>query len=317
MIESGLEKIKRILKKPKGINSVNLYFFLKSSKVLKRIDLIDNSLQSLAHNVCEDSLKIFKDSQNIVNISSFENTKNAIFKYDLDYTDKLASFLDLIRNISLYEEDFFDIKDDDFKDVGFYIFKFGSEKENFYSVRKSYAINVYGNDKRFIIFPDSNRFRKIDKNLFNVDTKVDFFMVDDELYFINLKILESYFGFDAIIKENAKKSMDKIKKLDILVEDAPLRKRIEEGDLTFSRKLSKINVDSPVFEVKKREIIKFSKNNDFLKGEFDYDEEDKILLSTKKSQDLFVKLLNDNFVKSELTKVNYDAEGKEIKRDDK
>lgn len=53
-------------------------------------------------------------------------------------------------------------------------------------------------------------------------------------------------------------------------------------------------------------MVKFSKTHPGIKGKLRYSEDgNKILLTTKKSQEEFLKLLDDSFLISELTKYYY------------
>lgn len=84
-------------------------------------------------------------------------------------------------------------------------------------------------------------------------------------------------------------------------------------DISFARKLVKSANNSPVLNVIPNEqIINFTQNHPALKGKFKYSKDKlQINLKTKKSQDLFLKLLNDDFLQSELTKRYYDSIAKD------
>jgi len=84
-------------------------------------------------------------------------------------------------------------------------------------------------------------------------------------------------------------------------------------DISFARKLVKSANNSPVLNVIPNEqIINFTQNHPALKGKFKYSKDKlQINLKTKKSQDLFLKLLNDDFLQSELTKKYYDSIAKD------
>lgn len=106
--------------------------------------------------------------------------------------------------------------------------------------------------------------------------------------------------------KSAKESIDAIKNLDILDDIEALEDALT--DLHFLRKISKIKENSPVFKlgINKETILQFTKTNPELSGKFKYNSAgDKIALSTKKSKELFLKLINDSFLHSKLTKQWY------------
>ena len=93
-----------------------------------------------------------------------------------------------------------------------------------------------------------------------------------------------------------------------ILEDADvLRDSIE--DIAFARKLTKLSSNSPVLgQIPVPTIIEFTKSYPALTGKLKYSEDGrKIRLDTKASQKLFVKLLKDDFLKSELTNLYYDS----------
>jgi hypothetical protein len=85
-------------------------------------------------------------------------------------------------------------------------------------------------------------------------------------------------------------------------------------NITFARKLIKVARSSPVIlnNIPNIQIIDFTKIHPALKGKIRYNEDESMIkLHTKKSKDLFVKLLNDDFLTSELTRLFYDSLAKD------
>ena len=86
------------------------------------------------------------------------------------------------------------------------------------------------------------------------------------------------------------------------------------GELRYARKLAKISETSPVI----RKGISAAQIRHFA-GSFQYpqfntlrfDEEDRLCLTSKKSAQIFIKLLNDDYLSSELTESHYDSAVKE------
>ena len=66
---------------------------------------------------------------------------------------------------------------------------------------------------------------------------------------------------------------------------------------------------SPITEMPVADILSFVKSHDVLKNILKI-ENDKIKLTSKKSQDSFIRLLNDDFLYSQLSKINYETKAK-------
>lgn len=65
-------------------------------------------------------------------------------------------------------------------------------------------------------------------------------------------------------------------------------------------------------KISKETIIEFTKTTHDLSGRFKYSEDgNEIRLDTKKSKDAFITLMNDAFLRSELTKQFYEAKAKD------
>lgn len=116
-----------------------------------------------------------------------------------------------------------------------------------------------------------------------------------------------------MIINRAEKSVDKIQELELVDDIEELRNRLLE--LSFSRRLMRAFDSSPVTEMPKNIVLDFIRNHDKLKNILKI-ENDKIKLSSKKSQDSFVRLLNDDFLFSKLTQNDYESMSKNILKED-
>lgn len=115
-----------------------------------------------------------------------------------------------------------------------------------------------------------------------------------------------------IIFKAANKEINSIAKLDIINDTTKL---IElTGDIRYARKLTKISEVSPVIKkgITSAQIKKFVTSTKHpLMSSLRFDEKDRICLNSKKSAKVFIKLLNDDYLLSELTDAYYDSAVKE------
>jgi len=85
-------------------------------------------------------------------------------------------------------------------------------------------------------------------------------------------------------------------------------------DVSFARKLTKVARNSPVIKqnIPNASIIQFSKVHPFTKSRMRYsDDGTQFTLDTKVSKSLLIKILNDDLLTSELTKLYYDSLAKD------
>jgi hypothetical protein len=100
--------------------------------------------------------------------------------------------------------------------------------------------------------------------------------------------------------------------MDILENPEELRALID--DVRFARRLTKVGRSSPVIQqgISNASIIKFCRDFPKLAGRIRFNEgENKISLDTQVSKDLFLKLLMDNYLTSELTNLHYESLAKD------
>jgi hypothetical protein len=198
----------------------------------------------------------------------------------------------------------FEFDTDNLADLEGYFISIGDFENNVILYRKQMPINLFRQGKIYLVKGHDTQFDKIDKEFLRIDTKIDVISAEDSIIINNISILERHYEFRAIIEHEAKASLENINGLDILENIEVLQERV--SDTTFARKLSKISTTSPVFNLPTEHIMQFVRNHHILGNEFRYsDDETKILLDTKKSQNFFLRLMNDDFLHSQLTNYDY------------
>ena len=156
-----------------------------------------------------------------------------------------------------------------------------------------------------------NRFEKFDSDVLKLNANFEFLFVDNQYYINDLKLLERNFQFHVAIKN---KAIEGIAALDgfALIEDlTPLTNRLDE--LAFSKRLMKATTNSLVLgHVTNEQIINFAMNHPKLIGKFKTNTDGtKFDLKTKASHKMFFKLMDDSYLRSELTQNDYDSLAKD------
>lgn len=255
------------------------------------------------------------DGLTVLNLSAADDRKSAIYRYDLD--DR-PQFFDAFKEIEEHQYDdyftkengrFFDFSKDDLSQIDAFVILIGNDDNSIMIFRKNYSVNLFKRDRIYLIKESDTRFDTMKDDFIRLDAKIDFLYVNDEVYIYNLDVLERFGDFHQIITKEATASLEDIDTLGLVFNIDILSGRVD--DLRFARKLAKISKDSPVFRVPQADIIEFTKKHPFLKDKFKYTADgSQIELSSKLSQDNFIKLLNDDFLRSELTKIDYESPAK-------
>lgn len=307
------EQIRKILGEGAG---VNLYFALKQENneiVVKRADLEDGDTQ--AHlkaqfiSLLQEDFLHDKELE-IQDVSKADERNTMLYRYDMaEFPESLKYFSDFDYQ---KEYDMFSFKKDDLIRLDAYLIVIGTQENYCILYKKFYSVFLIGRGS-FCLLPAKNRFEEFGKEILRVSRDYQIIRLQGEIYVKSLKVLEKFGGFRQIIENEAEAAVQMIEDIGLLEESEGLRDWLKQ-DISFARKLSKIKNTSPVLSsnIPNNMIISFSKTYLGLAGQLKYNSQgDKILLTTKKSQDIFLKLLDDSFLISQLTNLYYDSRAKE------
>jgi hypothetical protein len=294
--------------------TLQVYIVLKTqNSVSIKLADIDNGktlrdLRALFINKINEEL-IHNEQLSILELSTTDERTNAIYHYDLD---DVPEELEPIRSFNLQNNYItFSFQDDNLKDISGFILLLGTRNNNIILYKKHYPICLIKRDS-FLMFKKDERFVEMEEDLIRLSSNFEFIKIGQDLFIKQLSVLEKFFGFHEIIKKEAILALDQIEAKGIIEDIGVLRETID--DVTFARKLTKVRKNSPVLtmDIPIEQIINFTKTTPALAGRFKYsDDNRKIRLDTKKSKEAFVKLLNDDFLKSELTQLYYDSLAKD------
>lgn len=302
---------------------IDVFFIMKGDDggVVKKANIANGATDGLrkAHldNIGQLVSMMEEDinSLTVINLSAADDRKSAIYRYDLD--DR-PQFFDAFKEIEDHQYDdyftkengrFFVFSKDDLSQIDAFVIHIGNDANSLMIFRKNYSVNLFKRDRIYLIKESDTRFDTMKDDFIRLDAKIDFLYVNGEVYIYNLDVLERFGDFHQIITKEATASLGEIGTLGLVSNLDVLSSRVD--DLRFARKLAKISKDSPVFRVPQADIIDFTKKHPFLKDKFNYTADgSQIELNTKLSQENFIKLLNDDFLRSELTKIDYESPAK-------
>lgn len=287
------------------------FFFLLDSNngmEIKSVDINDGDQTELAEMFLERIRGILlNDDLSLISLSSADDRINAVYEYDLENIPSELTHLKTIIENDNFEA--FSFTNDDLSHLEGILILIGNQDTQLALYKYQYPITLLRKDTGFNLMKsrNSNRFQKLDQDILKINSKFEFLKINGKYYILDLKTLEKFFGFHDAIKNIAEQGIENIQNCGIAEDVSVLTERLD--DITFSRKLVKSARNSPVLGViPNSTIIGFSNTHPALKGKFKYSEDgNKLSLKTKTSQNLFLKLLNDDFLQSELTKIFYDS----------
>lgn len=306
---------------------MNLYFILhlQEDYILKKANVKNEALSPI-RNVLRDNLVLLRQmidepTFNVLNLSGAEDRKNVIYQYDMEEELRPISLMKEVE-AHLFDDGYFtsennrifDFNTDTFEDVDAWIASYGVEGNHIIIYRKTFSVNLLKQGRNLFIFKDMEQIDIVKDDIFRIDGKIDFFLLDNTALIHNISILEKFNDFKDIVQRSAHNSLQQIADADLVNDIAKLQERAE-SDISFARKLIKVTANALILNVVDKErIIQFAREHAYLSRRLKVSADNKFELEKKSAQNLFIQLLDDAFLHSELSSNDYLSPGKDILR---
>ncbi|MDH5365697.1 MAG: DUF4868 domain-containing protein [Cyclobacteriaceae bacterium] len=300
------------------INSENEPVGIRVHLVKKNEDDSESTLLAdVSQELSDDLKKIFKDTinrkffeneeLNFSNISTALETINSAFFYDIDeFPDKLS----VLQDFDTWEDyDEFSFSNDDLESIKAILITVGNQGRYFTIFKHIYAVTIVRQDKMLGFVPIGNRFEKLNSNILQINNSIDFIYAADSLIVNNIKTLSAAYGYKEIVKNQAREKIQMIGDLDLIENLDELTQFVE--NVKYAKRVLRINPESPVMQLAKTRIIEFVSGHTKLSRKIRFNGNgDKIVLDTDVSKVITIGILNDDYLKSNLTDLDYESEKK-------
>ena len=252
-------------------------------------------------------------------ITEADDTSNSVYHYNLDeQPEELQALYDVkaVEIFSLNQAENppfpdFTFNQDDLSKITGFVICLGNEANKVVLYKKHYHISLLkrGSYYGLLAIPAATRFEKLTDNVIKLSNNVEFMLVGDELIVLSVKTFQNSFGYDKIIRSKADENLGTIAATNLLEDINELKELANE--LKFAKKIMSIRHHSPVLHIPFADVRAFIQGHPKLKRRIKFNEEEtRISLKSRSSKELFIKILNDDFLKSELTQLLYDSQKK-------
>jgi hypothetical protein len=251
----------------------------------------------------------FFDNQELVlrEISSSIETINSIFYYDLEEFPEKLSSANNFDPFTEYED--FSFNNDDIESIKAILITVGNADNYFTIYKHVYPVTIVRQDRMLGFLPIGDRFEKLSANILQINNSIDFLFANDNLFVNNIKTLSSAYGYNEIIKNQARENISLIQGLDLIANIAELTSFVD--NIKYAKRVLRINANSPVLQLAKFTIIEFITNHPKLSTKIRMNAtNDRIMLDTDISKIITIGILNDDYLKSNLTDLDYESENK-------
>lgn len=251
----------------------------------------------------------FIDNPNLVyaSITAADDSTNCVYHYNLEEHPEELHPLFSANNTDNFPN--FSFSDDDLKKIKAFIIRLGNEAEEVLLYKKHYSISLMKQGSYYGLIPSDTRLEKFNDNLIKINNTAEFMLVNNQLIVLSINTFQNSFGYDKIIRRKAEENLETINAANLL-DDIEVLKELA-AELKYAKKIMNIRHHSPVLHIPFNDVRTFIRNHPKLKRRIKFnDDETRISLESRSSKELFIKILNDDYLKSELTQLLYDSQRK-------
>ncbi|WP_159875949.1 anti-phage protein KwaB [Aquitalea denitrificans] len=298
-----IEELKASLAAILHSEGINLKLYLgtggSEERIYRLADFDDGATELVCRNFVQ-SVDVFLDNDNLATLplTQMDHRAETLFMYDLE--ERPAEFAKLAA-ISLENNlETFNFVEHGLSTVTSIAIKISSAHNTVVFFKKFYPISLVKRDQILLIVKDDTRFSILDRDILKVTGGFDVVLVDGQFYINDFGKFEKSFAFEQIAKNAMQDVTNKIMALG-LVNDT----KGYLAECQASRKDILRAGKSRVLEIDVGTIISFVQARQSQIGIKVAD--GKLLLSSKASIKQLYKLLNDDYLTSQLTHVEYET----------
>ncbi len=182
----------------------------------------------------------------------------------------------------------------------------GYDNKRMWIYQNIYQTAIIKTKNKVSITYDNESYMAVKNDIISFEKRIDAIKIEDTYFIENYKIIEKKFDYKELIRNISEEVIQTIKKLNIVDDIEKIQAIAGEDKMTFAKKIMRAK-DSPIFNLKKEDLVDKAKNSESYSKLIKNDE---FIIDTKEKAKKFIIMLNDQILKSELTGEIYDAQVK-------
>lgn len=296
--------------------------FLFDNKTVKQIVIFSYNAHdgikrlNINKNLLDIMLIYFTDSirdrmisaeYDIQDYSSADRRNNSYYRYDLDEKPTgFSVFTDVLGpNIPV-----FSFEHDSIREIKKILIVISTGKESVVLYKDVFEFEKYLAQGSFLISKHKDRFDRVENDILKINTDFQIIKLKDDFIGLSLNCFEKCFKLDQVLKNEAAKGVVSVTSM---VLDTCYLAEWANSDPSIRKQLISLK-SSPVFTLKDdaeircisdRDVIDYIQKNADICGKIDI-HDGKVIIKNKSAAKRFLKVLNDDYFKSGLTKVVYE-----------
>lgn len=283
-----------------GIN-LKLYFGTGNSeaRIYYLADFDDGATESVCQQFIQ-SIDQFFENEDLATLplTQIDHRSDTLFQYDLE--EKPTEFTKLAAILAESNTELFNFTNHSLSNVSSIAIKISSAQSSAVFFKRFYPVSLIKRDQILLIMKDNSRLSLVSQDIIKITGGFEVVLLDNEFYINDFSKFEKSFKFDAIAEKAMQQVAKKILALN-LVNDA---KGYLAAGLAPRKDILRAG-KSRILDMDIAKIISFvqAKQNQIgikVSG-------GKLLISSKASLKKLYKLLNDDYLTSELTHIEYET----------
>lgn len=302
---------KELLSKINEVKNIADLFLVQENDEIRYASLDSNCRQDLAQeflNSLRNKLGDYlSNDSDVPDYTKHDVEQAPLYRFDLEKSKRFENYTALLGGNC---EDVAKVEESDIANTKGYLVRIGSGNSCIGIFRKHTAVNTFKPARFMLMFNPDRQFQRIKQTQIQVDSSADMLWIEGLMYVLNLKTVESFDEVKKATKEKACEYVKSIEKCEFVKSSSRLLELVDK-DLSFARKIIRLSKSgSKVLGLRKEVVFKFVSTHHKYGGRFKFDgqgQQRTLVLSTDDSCRNFISLLNDDFLKSELTGEDYEA----------
>lgn len=285
-----------------------LYFVMKDRSLRKvsmgeslELALTNRILTTVREEIIEDDKKVFGP------MSEADERNKVLCYYDLGDLPAELSFL--VEAATKPVDTKFHLIKDGLANIFGIIYRFGIDGKSvtLFKLHKGFDTITRGSRTILMVpIPSNDRMERLESTAVKLTGNFDLMLVNGHLIVTSIGVMESTFKVDQLIRDKAAQKLKAIEESGILKDVTKLSGALQ--NLPVARKLNKASRTSTVLQLEKSVITRFVEGHLTLSEDLSIDKAThKIEIKTNKHVKVFLQLLDDDFLRSELTGEEYEA----------
>ncbi len=271
-------------------------------KKLQITDTLKTSIRSLLESVAT-SMFLAEETE----LDSAENiADNRKVLYEIAQTELYTPF-DYLNDYQHITDTY---SESDQKNLVGYFFRVNRNDDAIWFFQAVYPMSVMDRSKMlYAILSKGETYTTLKKEIVRIDQRLDIAIIGNSIITSKIELLQRHFGFEEYVRSEAYNTVCEIEALNLLSDTEKFLDFINKAKLTNAKKLMKVK-NSPVLKMDKVDLFRRLKRHPRYQDKFKY-AGDTIVIKTQKDVNEFIKMLNDDIVRSDLTDQEYDSPSKQ------